>query len=144
MSTTAGYLPPPDPEVPCCWAALNGDACTCWGPVLDAVPQPPQEGPCAVQPRLCGDCAYRKGSPEREADEGYAPSYGPSDPFFCHQNVPRAVAYTHPVGITVTAPDPGDYQPIVDGGRAYQSSGAPAVLCAGWAAANGYPRGPRR
>lgn len=136
-----GSLPPPDADVPCCMASAHGRACSCWTAVLRPEPHDePQEGPSAVRSGMCGDCAYRPGSPERPTREDDPPSTLRERPFYCHDGMPRAVGYEHPdlPGVTLRADAfdslSGDYQPLMKPGRAFQADGSPALLCAGWAA----------
>lgn len=134
------YQPAPEGVYGCCWASINsaGDLCSCWIPVFDVEPSEAlQEGPAAVLRRSCHDCAYRLGSPEREALEGGPPEYGRHQPFLCHQGVPRIVAWQHPAGVRVDVdPLTDDYLPTQRGDRAWRADGSPAELCAGWAATN--------
>jgi hypothetical protein len=129
----------------CCWGEVVGGAraCLCWQPVFDVEQAPPQPaGDVAglpVRERMCGDCAYRPGSPERA--EGYAeecllalPADG--ELFFCHSGMRRPTHWEHPDGRTVPASD-ADYQPPVVGGVPYRADGRPGLLCAGWAAIAG-------
>lgn len=90
-----------------------------------------------IRRECCHDCAYRHDSPERAA--GDDPDYTRSEAFACHEGMPRAVRYEHPCG-AVREAEPGDYQPLIRGGRTFQADGHPALLCAGWAATNGLPR----
>ncbi|MHA0288295.1 hypothetical protein ACXYX3_17820 [Mycobacterium sp. C3-094] len=124
----------------CCYGAAvyDGEKCTCWEPILEPVPTPEvQEGPMPVNTRRCGDCAYRRDSPERAQRDGDTMPYIPGGVFLCHVGMPRAVAYEHPCGERRETP-PGtrydDYRPIERGDRAWQADGRPAVVCAGWAA----------
>lgn len=125
-------------EAPCCMAgAMRGPrACTCWEPVYDLdQAEPDLSGLPATRRECCGDCAYRNGSPER--GDGYGDELrdvaGDGSTFACHQGMRRAVAYVHPDGRTIPAPE-GDYQPPVLGAVAYKADGSPADLCAGWSA----------
>src|SRR4051794_15360348 len=56
----------------CCDGAANlgPTFCTCWEPVYDTPRQAaPRTGlPTETRPLMCGDCAYRPGSPERRGD----------------------------------------------------------------------------
>jgi hypothetical protein len=73
----ADLLPADIPDLQCCGPAiLDGPRhCECWTPVYDReqscvlradlLPMP------ALPPRMCHDCAYRPGSPERQGDEGF-------------------------------------------------------------------------
>jgi hypothetical protein len=138
-------IPAPDSQAPCCWSSANtdGEECTCWTAVLDPEPTTAvQEGPHLIRRRMCADCAYRPGSPEREELDGDAPYYSRAARFYCHTGMPRAVGYQHPsLGeAVVPAPDDGDYRPYIRDGQAWQADGAPAELCAGWAAHTGARR----
>jgi hypothetical protein len=89
---------------------------------------------------MCGDCAYKPGSPERQGDSRYNGDAGLLDdlvrtatPFFCHVGVRRVARLAHPSGAVVDVP-PGDYQPPVEGGIPYKADGTPGELCAGWSA----------
>jgi hypothetical protein len=109
-------------------------------PVFDVEQQRPRPpaGPeeLAVQRALCGDCAFRKGSPER-ADEWTESALfdlaASSVPFWCHQGMRRPVRWEHPDGRTV-AGSTDDWQPPMVAGIPYQADGTPGLLCAGWAA----------
>lgn len=136
---------PPDPDVACCLAAAmtSGQECSCWMPVRSEIRALPKEGPSEVRARMCGDCAYRGGSPERAGRAGEPLDYGRREPFFCHQGVAYVVALVHPCGAVISG-EKGDYDPILAADRIFQADGTPGVLCAGWAAANHLPRGTRR
>ncbi len=163
------FAPPaPDPDVPCCMAAVvsNGDRCACWEPIrvdLDDLHQvdvdqlvaqvrddPPStrrcEGPPAIRPTtMCGDCAYRPGSPERQAADGDPPDYGPAERFYCHAGMPSVIAWWHPPTRTVSRVEVrAHYAPEMVADRAWRHDGRPGILCAGWAAHNRLPRPPRR
>lgn len=58
-----------------------------WGPKIRRAPRPP-----AVAPKMCRDCAFRRGSPEMEN----AGTQLPLDrPFFCHHGCqPTKTGYT--------------------------------------------------
>lgn len=66
----------------CCWGDVNGgaDSCNCWVPVFNvdqADPvMPASTADFEVQRRVCGDCAYRKDSPERADGPWCAVPYG--------------------------------------------------------------------
>lgn len=123
----------------CVDAMLDGpQACTCWEAVYDLEQQEAKAGPSNVQPRPCGDCAYRGDSPERAGDGTY---YGDWDdltelavsgePFFCHAGMRRKAAWRHPSGAEVPG-HPGDYDPPVIAGVPRKADGSPADLCGGW------------
>lgn len=117
--------------------ALRGPGgCSCWVPVFDLPQQPPVAADVEVQPRMCGDCAYRKGSPERAdayMEEALLQLPQEAELFFCHEGIRRPVRWEHPDG-RVVAGDPADYQPPVVGGTPFRADGRPGLLCAGWAA----------
>lgn len=137
VNSSSGHLPPPDPLDPCCMgAAVYGDRCTCWEPELDIEPNPlTQHGPNPARRKCCHDCAFRAGSPEREAAGGDPMPYNPDRPFFCHQDMPRIVRWRHPSGAVIDATQ-DDYQPIQTGHTAWLIDGRPADICGGWAAIN--------
>ncbi|MGI5223560.1 hypothetical protein [Actinoallomurus sp. CA-142502] len=125
----------------CMGAAVYGpDRCTCWEPVYDLDQQPLRPGlPLPPDPlAMCGDCAYRPKSPERQGEAGYA---GDEDlledlvtsgtPFYCHAGVRRAVTLRHPAGVEIAA-HPGAYDPPVLDSVPYKADGTPATLCGGW------------
>ncbi len=125
---------------PCCGESFDGgpEDCTCWVAVYDLEQQPPRVvagDQLAVQPLMCGDCAYRPGSPELadewQAEDLLALPTRADKRFFCHQGIRRPREWRHPDG-RVVAGDPADYQPAMRAGIAYQASGEPALLCAGW------------
>lgn len=128
-----------DPDLAsCCYGAANGgiSACTCWQPVYDVEQAPPNlDGVVLIRDRACGDCAYRKDSPERA--EAYSeemllelPATG--QPFWCHDGMRRPVAWEHPTLGRVDG-DPDDWQPKIVRGVPFRADGQPALLCAGWA-----------
>lgn len=130
---------PPD-YAPCCDAVgYTGDLsrCTCWEPIYAAEQAPPLPGPVVPALDLCGDCAFRKGSPERAdaySEEALLDLVAEQTPFWCHRGMRRPVAYRHPTLGDVPA-DPADWTPPIDrSGVPYQADGNPGVLCAGWAA----------
>lgn len=135
-----------DPDLPdagqgmCCMgsAAMGASKCTCWVPVYDTEQADPCQGPPAVRSKMCGDCAFRDGSPERTGDERYANSeegdiedlVASGDPFYCHQGMRRVVRLVHPTGVTVEMM-PGSYKPP----KHCKADGSPGDICAGWRAA---------
>lgn len=136
MSGLDVWLPAPEDAFGCCLASVysDGERCTCWQPVLDVMPSVDlQEGPMRVRRKACVDCAYRAGSPERDADGGAIPEYGAHDPFMCHQGAPRATRFVHPCGAVIET-DSDDYHPVVHGDRMWLADGSPAEYCSGWAA----------
>lgn len=131
-------LAAPDLEVPCCMTAAvtGGERCSCWRPVLDMQPSEAlQEGPLLARRKACDDCAYRAGSPEREADGGALPDFGRHAPFMCHQGAPKVIRWEHPSG-AVIVPEGDDYQPTTRHGAIWLADGRPGEYCAGWAAVN--------
>lgn len=126
--------------VPCCDASVYGpERCLCWEPIYDMTQAPaqPPAGAEDLQVNLvmCGDCAFRPGSPERADPHLFdelerLPHEG--TPFWCHAGMRRPVSWQHPDGRTVPA-DPADYHPLQEGKFCFQADGTPAVLCAGWA-----------
>lgn len=144
-------LPAPDPEVPCCETAAysNGKACSCWEPIFSA-PTPPVllEGPQAPRPKMCHDCAYRPGSPERTEVDGEQLEAPLSQPFQCHDGMPKLLGWTHPElpGACLVAAAIGDrdsFGPVIRGAQSWRADGTPALMCAGWVAVSG-ARGHRR
>lgn len=126
----------------CCYgdAIYGPERCTCWKPVFDvdqADPVPPG-GPedICIRSRMCGDCAYRPGSPER-SEEFLAerllsmPEEGKA--FYCHDGMRRPVRWEHPDGRAIDG-SPDDWQPAIVNGIPYRANGKPGLLCAGWAA----------
>ncbi|MEU9972329.1 hypothetical protein [Streptomyces sp. NPDC051014] len=94
---------------------LDGERCHhCSGigltdePCGDAerAPRPP-----GVMRAPCGDCAYRPGSPELEANGAQLPD---DEPFYCHQGIPVNAS--------------GTYTPVAT----FQGLPLGAMVCAGW------------
>lgn len=125
----------------CMGAAVYGpQRCTCWVPVHDLEQQPIKPGwPMPPVPlKMCGDCAYRPRSPERQGEAGYA---GDEDlledlvtsgkPFYCHAGIRRIATLRHPSGAEVPG-HPGAYDPPILANVPYKADGTPANLCAGW------------
>lgn len=134
----------PDDDVSrgCCWGdVLNGPGgCNCWTPVWNADQADPIPPTCPedlqVQRRMCGDCAFRKGSPERAApflEEELFDLPRSGQAFYCHEDMRRPVRWEHPDGRTVEG-SPDDWQPPMVSGLPYRLDGRPGLLCAGWAA----------
>lgn len=131
----------PDTGGGCCWAAdvFGPGYCTCWRTQYDAEQAELQPGVRFVRPGgMCGDCAYRPGSPEKEGDPGYRGDAGhleqwaaDATPFHCHDGLRRVVEHRHPSGATVPGA-PGDYDPPIVDGVPYRANGEPGYLCAGW------------
>lgn len=131
---------PGDP-VGCCWGEANDgpEGCTCWVPVYDiaqAPPRPPTDpDDLAAQPVMCGDCAYRKDSPERATpheEEVLLELPDSGRPFWCHEGMRRPVSWVHPDGREVPG-DPANWTPPVVGSIPYRADGSPGLLCHGWA-----------
>jgi hypothetical protein len=133
--------PGEEPEICCEGAALEGPAgCACWEPVFvhrqaPAVP-PRSVGDLVVRRRRCGDCAYRRDSPERRAEflaDTLDAMPGLGQVFYCHDGIRRPWGWVHPDGRLVDG-EPEDYQPLMRAGIPYRADGSPALICAGWAA----------
>ena len=149
MSCGASFAPVEFPDatngVPCCYGyAFDGPTgCTCWKAIYDLAQQPMQQGPMQQRSRMCGDCAFRAGSPERSGDQRYAHS-GEQElalmvddaraVFACHTGVRRVVAYEHPTGARVEIEIDAYHAPQARG-HAVKADGSPAELCAGLARA---------
>lgn len=126
----------------CCYgAAIYGpNRCTCWTAVFDLEQQEIRPGlPLPRIPvRMCADCAYRPGSPERTGEEGYAGDEDELDrlvetgePFCCHEGIRRPLKWVHPSGAEVPGMDAAYDPPIVDR-IPYKADGTPADVCSGW------------
>ncbi len=129
-------------DVPCCEGSVfrGHRACTCWLPVYDGDQADPDETASrTVRPGgMCGDCAYRPGSPEKAGDPEHR---GDADeleqlaetatPFHCHDGMRHVVRWVHPSGAEVPG-HPADYAPPIVGTVPYRLDGQPALLCAGW------------
>lgn len=131
---------PPAGDGECCpGAILDGpEHCTCWEPVYSAPQEAAKAGPSNVQPRPCGDCAFRSDSPERSGDESYEGDWDELEhlaatgrPFFCHSGMRHRAAWRHPSGAEVPG-HPGDYDPSIVNGIPRKADGSPADLCGGW------------
>lgn len=105
---------------------------------LAAGADPPQ------RPMMCGDCAFRPGSPERARDELYRHNdpaeldrIARDDRFWCHDGLRRRLGFTvwldRDAGLSVPS-GPGDYAPPIIDRVPYRVDGQPGMLCAGWAA----------
>jgi hypothetical protein len=125
----------------CCYGELQSwDRCTCWTPVFDTEQAIPQvitdRAELVAADTLCGDCAYRPGSPEREDTYTRETLYSLASrdqAFYCHRGMRRPVAYEHPDGRRVESSG-DDWTPAIVDSVPYQADGTPGVLCAGWAA----------
>lgn len=152
LGTLLGVVGQGMPWKCCVSAAKDGPAaCICWEPVFDQEQSKPDLGAVAAivlgtaQPpereRMCGDCAYRAGSPERtgrdevDGDETLLDRLAASgERFWCHDGMRSPVAWRHPKGMRIPAVGDGDYQPVIVEGVPYRANGEPGLLCAGWAA----------
>lgn len=127
---------------PCCWGVaiyFDLSRCQCWEPVYADAQAAPQlvDGPadCPTQTAMCGDCAFRKDSPERSeewTEESLLRLADTGAPFWCHDGMRVPVAFRHPVLGEVPA-DPAGYTPAVVAGVPYRADGTPGLLCSGWA-----------
>lgn len=132
----------PDLGGGCCIGAdvYGPGRCTCWRDEHDVEQAPPVPGPHEVRERMCADCAYRPGSPEKVEDpevagdpqalEHYAAA---GAPFWCHDGMRRVVARRHPSGAELPA-HAAAYDPPITDGVPHRADGRPGLLCAGWAA----------
>lgn len=143
-------LPDPTPDgVPCCAASamLGPERCTCWENVHNTEQAPPRfDVPIETRDRLCRDCAFRPGSPERtsadaadcDADDLAVIVADATQSFWCHDGLRSIVALQHPGGMRI-AHDPVDgvvgYDPLIVDGVPYRADGRPGLRCAGLAAA---------
>jgi hypothetical protein len=136
---------PPVGAMGCCWGEVMGglSGCTCWRPVFDVEQQSPippaSPDDLGAMPRMCGDCAFRKGSPERSdpwMEETLLELPTSGDPFWCHEGMVRPAAWRHPkLGPEYDVPGSSDdWQPPQVAGIPYRADGRPGLLCAGWAA----------
>ena len=125
--------------IPCCiGATYHPRRCTCWVAVYaveQAEPAPVLRPELLLaQTRMCGDCAYRKGSIERSSEyteEEIFTLARKGEAFWCHEGMRRPVYWQHPDGRTI-AGSPDDWHPAKLGNFLYQADGSPALLCAGW------------
>lgn len=129
----------------CCYGSINGpEYCTCWEPVYNLEQLEPvaqvTRAECPVRSELCGDCAYRRDSPERTGDdyveENLLELAGSDNVFFCHTGMRRPIAYVHPDGRRLEIPDETrfhNYQPVQIDGVPYKADGTPGEICGGWA-----------
>ncbi len=125
--------------------------CTCWVPLYDRrqiEPDPVTIAALAlgeqqpeVRDRMCGDCAYRPGSPEKSGNPGFELTADQLEDlaardhrFWCHDGLRQPTAWQHPAGLVIPAhPDrTGDYQPPTHLGIPYRVDGQPGLVCAGW------------
>ena len=142
-----GTIVMPDPtDGACCIgsAVMGPQYCTCWVEVFDLEQQEPRPGEHGRRMSPCGDCAYRKDSPERRGDDRYKGSdegfldliVVTGERFWCHVGMRRTVRLAHPSGAVVDVAEAaaGDYRPPIVDGVPYRADGSPGELCAGWAA----------
>lgn len=130
-------------EVPCCSASSYRDfsACTCWRPVYEPGEQADPVGDLTPQVRpagMCGDCAYRPGSPEKLGDPEHRGDATELEmlaesgrPFHCHDSMRRIVRWVHPSGAEIPGHDAAYVPPIIEG-VPIKTDGTAAFLCAGW------------
>lgn len=143
-------LPDATDGVPCCdaYAIFGPTYCTCWEVVYeDGQAEPQRDAEPVVRPGgMCGDCAFRPGSPERrDSEKAVCDSsdltrivYDDGQTFACHDGLRRAIGQRHPSGMFVPhVVEDGvvAYSPPIEGQRAYKLDGSPAFHCAGLAAA---------
>lgn len=140
--TWAAEHPDDDAARGCCWGDTNdGPAkCLCWVPIFEVEQAEPVPPVCAedvaARESMCGDCAFRPGSPERSdawTAEALYEAAAAGTPFWCHQGMRRPARHEHPDGRTVEG-SPDDWQPPIVAGIPYRADGRPGLLCAGWAA----------
>lgn len=142
---------PPVGDGGCCDGEIiyGPRGCTCWEPVYDREQQPVDEQTqqllaAGIEPntrdRMCGDCAYRPGSPEKNGDPTYAgdPEFleriaSDDERFWCHQGMRRPIRWVHPSGVEIPG-HAGAYRPPIVDNVPYKADGAPGELCAGWTA----------
>lgn len=134
--------PGDDYPVGCCIGndMYGPDRCTCWTAVYEIdqhEPRPPQRAEdIEVQTRMCGDCAFRKGSPERAEgflEEALHSMAEAGQPFYCHDGMRRPAHWLHPDGRRVEG-STADWRPPIIAGLPYRADGRPGLLCAGWMA----------
>lgn len=130
----------PDEDLYCCDGAIfkGSEGCTCWTPVYSLEQQPPRPptrpADLAPRPEMCGDCAFRPGSPERSEEwtaEALYDTAASGTPFWCHDGMRRPSKWIHPDGHEVPG-DPDDWAPPIRDGIPYRADGSPALLCGGW------------
>lgn len=140
-------LGPDDP--PCCdgYGYLGYQHCMCWETVYeDGQQEPRRDAEHLTRLKMCADCAFRPGSPERRDSEQAVCSstdlmrivHNPDEVFVCHDGLRRAIGWRHPNGMFVEHTERDGvvaYSPPMEGRRAYQLDGTPALHCAGLAAA---------
>lgn len=128
----------------CCEGLISEGqfACTCWVEVhdVDQVDPIPDVIP-SVMARPCGDCAYRKDSPERRGhpevrgDDAFLNRIvADGEAFWCHDGMRQVIALAHPTGARLEIPRDVSYEPPIVAGRPYRANGTLGALCAGWSA----------
>jgi hypothetical protein len=144
---------PPVGDGNCCWGALvrGPESCLCWQPVYDLNQQAPDATAvtllrAGIEPTtrttMCGDCAYRPNSPEKNSDPTYNgdPEFleriaRDAERFWCHQGMRRPLKWVHPSGQEIPGSDAA-YDPpkakVDNGFVPFKADGTPAELCAGW------------
>lgn len=130
----------------CCYGAAMGGPreCSCWRPVHDLEQATPRtELDAGVMPKMCGDCAYKPGSPERRDDPDVVASSAQLEQlvdqavsFWCHNGLARLTHFIHPPTGTIFTPAGTEsaFQPPIIDGRPYKADGTPGDYCAGWSA----------
>lgn len=126
----------------CCMgqAVYGVRRCTCWEPVYDCDQAEPvlpvPAGSITVRPGgRCGDCAFRKDSPERAelwSEEELLGLAVAGEPFWCHDGMRRPAFYEHPKLGRVSG-STADWRPPQLSGVPFKRDGSPGFLCAGWA-----------
>lgn len=134
---------------PCCTGSAQRGlgGCTCWEPVYDLDQTQPDPQAIAlldagVEPvarkLMCGDCAYRPGSPERTGDDRYVGSaehledLALAGRFWCHSGMRQPIAWRHPSGVQIPDRHDGNYDPPIVDSVPYKADGTPGDLCGGW------------
>lgn len=145
MNLSLPDFPAVDDALCCMGAAVYGpERCTCWRPEYDLEQADPRPDTLAgAMPRMCGDCAFRPGSPERTNSDGVVADaetleacVTTGQSFWCHNGLRRVVAYVHePTGTRWEPPgaDAAFTPPIIDG-QPYKADGNRGDLCAGYVA----------
>lgn len=149
--TADGLWPDTGLDEPCCeGSAFDGPGhCTCWEPVYNLTQQQPDKtavrllaagvAPTVRPGGMCGDCAYRPGSPEKSGDPTFN---GDADfleeiaergeRFWCHDGNLIVVKWRHPKSGMEMPGHPGAYKPPIVNAVPYKADGTPSYLCAGW------------
>lgn len=131
-------------DIGCCMGAVIGGLgkCTCWVPEYDVEQADPSldvvlEHGIQTRATRCGDCAYRRDSPENTevyTAEQLIHLAATGEPFWCHDGMRRPARWRHPQRPEVVTGSGDDWQPAVAEGIPWRADGRPALLCAGWAA----------